>query len=258
MDAILSSDLVKMRRAWFWRLVFLFPLTIITLDLGLILFNWGEVQADLAKGNHYLIWGTMWMITYYSDFFGIHLLVTLLATVLANMEHQSHAWKLIFSMPVSRMQLFWTKCLWLVVGVLTSRIVLMLGFCVVGFLLGAQDSLNWTRLFSFTLFPALASFALMGVQLWLSMVMKNQSVPIVVGGVGAIVGIYALNLPGILDHNPWSLPFQILFNGLNLVNDFSYITMDPVLEWKWVGISLVMGLILFLLGSFHFANKDVE
>lgn len=258
MDSILSSDLIKMRRAWFWRLVFLFPLTLIGIEVCLMLFNWDQVQADLAQGKSYLVWSSMWMVTYYSDFVGIHLLVTLLATILANMEHQAHTWKLIFSMPVSRIQLYWTKCFWLIVGVLTSRLVLMIGDCIVGFALGVQETLNWSRLFSFTVFPVLAAFALMGVQLWLSMVMKNQSVSIIAGGVGAILGIYGLNLTGVLEYNPWSLPFHILFNGLNMVNDPIYITMDPVLEWKWVFISVGMSMVLFVAGAFHFANKDVE
>ncbi|SDW76842.1 hypothetical protein SAMN05444487_10649 [Marininema mesophilum] len=258
MDSILSSDLIKMRRAWFWRLVILFPLFIITLELGLMLMNWDQVQSELAHGKGYMIWSSMWTITYYSDFVGIHLLVTLLATILANMEHQARTWKLILSMPVSRVQLYLTKCFWLIVGVLTSRILLMLAYVIIGIAMGAQDSLNWNRLFSFTVFPVLAAFALMGVQLWLSMVMKNQAVSIVAGGIGAIIGIYGLNLSGGLEYNPWSLPFHILFNGLNMMTEPSYITMDPTLEWNWVFISIGMSVVLFVAGAFHLANKEVD
>ncbi|MBA4493605.1 ABC transporter permease [Paenactinomyces guangxiensis] len=174
------------------------------------------------------------------------------------MEHQSNTWKLIFSMPVSKLQFYWSKCLWLVTGTLLSGIVLMAGFYQAGVILGASDSLNWMRLFSYTAYPYLGSFALMGVQLWLSMVVKNQSVSIIAGGAGALAGLYFIQVPGWPQYTPWAIPYQLNFARDNIINDFASISQSPHLEWHWVGISALMGLLLFLLGSVHFARKETE
>lgn len=250
MNAILSFDRIKMRRSGYWGVVLLFPTLLIIGNFLFLLLNMDRIN-DGTK-----VWGILWFTSYYIDYVAIHLVIALLAAILANMEHQTNTWKLIFSAPVSKGMFYWVKVLWLILGVLTSGLILMVGFGIVGFIFGGAEAFNPVRLFSFTLYPFLTGFALMGVQLWLSMVMKNQSVPIVAGGVGVIVGLYGGQIPGILEYLPWVIPYQILFHPDNLLLDFSYITETPQLEWSWVFLSLLMGLLFFVLGSVHFSIKE--
>lgn len=165
MNDILSFDQVKMRRARFWGLVILFPLLLIALDLGYMLVNLPELRAAMAKEGTHIIWASMWFITHYCNFVAIHLMIALLSSILANMEHQANAWKLIFAMPVSRVKFYWVKVYWPILGVLASSALLMVGYLIVGALFGALDTLNLAKLFSFTIYPYLTGFALMGFQI---------------------------------------------------------------------------------------------
>lgn len=250
MNAILSFDRIKMRRSRYWGLVILFPLLLMVGVTGLLLANVDDIQDGTE------IWGTMWMICYYMNYVAIHLFVALLSALLANMEHQTNTWKMIFSTSVSKWKFYWAKVLWLTLGLLISGLILMVGFGVIGFAFGGGATFNPVRLFSFTLYPYLTAYALMGIQLWLSMVLENQSVPIVVGGVGIIVGLYGIQGSGLLQVLPWVIPYQVLFHPDNVLLEFSDIVQTPQLDWNWVLLSIMMGLLFFVLGSVHFSLKE--
>lgn len=258
MGAIFSSDLLKMKCSWFWGIVLLFPLILLVVNTILMLLNIDEIQRDVIQGKSYSIWGAMWMITYYSNFVIIHFFVTILTSFIANIEHQSKSWKLLFSMPISRVKFYWTRYLWAIFGVILSALFLMLGLWGMGIMFGGGETLNWSRLFYFTMFPYLSSFALIGFQLLLSINIKNQSVSIIAGGLGIIVGLFLLQLPGIPQYLPWVIPYQITLSDENIISNFSNIMITPKFQWEWIGISLIIGLILAFLGSLYFANKDVN
>ncbi|TCN18923.1 ABC transporter permease [Mesobacillus foraminis] len=258
MRPILSSDFVKMKRSWFWGIVLLFPAVLIGGTLLLLLLNAGDIRQEVSEGRSYNIWGTMWMITYYSNFFIIHLSAAILCSYIANLEHQARSWKLIFSMPISKLSYYWTRYLWVSMGVLLSGIILMTGLWISGYLFGGSDTLNPSRLFYFTLFPYFTSFALIGIQLWMSMVLNSQAIPLIMGGVGIALGLFLIQLPGVTQYLPWVLPYQITLSNENIITDFSSIVNAPHFNWEWVWFSIGIGLLLNIVGSIHFASREVD
>lgn len=257
MNPICSSDLIKLHRSKFWGIVILFPFIILAVTSFLLLINIHDVREDVLQGKSYSIWGAMWMVTYYSNFVMIHLFVSILTSFFANVEHQANAWKHLFSLPISRMTFYWTRYLWLICGLLLSGLFLMLGLWLIGVLFGGGETLNWSRLFYFSMFPYLGSFALMGFQLWLSMNIKNQTIPIITGGLGIVIGLFMLPLPGISQYLPWIIPYQITLSNENIITHFADIVNSPNIPWKWVGISLFTSIIFVGLGSLQFARKEV-
>ncbi len=258
MKSIFSSDLMKMKRSSFWGIVILLPLILLVGNTILLLLNIAEIRNDVIQGKSYNIWGAMWMVTYYSYFVMIHLSVTILTSFIANIEHQAKSWKLLFSIPLSRVMFYWTRYFWAVSGVFLSALFLMLGLWAIGIMFGGGETLNWPRLFHFTMFPYLSTFALIGFQLWLSMTIKNQAVSIITGGLGIVSGLYMLQLTGIPQYLPWVIPYQISFSDENIILNITNIMNTPEFHWEWVGISLIVGLILVFFGSFHFANQEVN
>lgn len=257
MSPIFSSDLIKVQRSKFWGIVIIFPFMILAGITLLLILNLQDIQQDVLQGKSYSIWGAMWMVTYYSNFVMIHLFATILTSFLANMEHQANAWKLLFSMPISRVKFYWTRYFWIISGVSLSGLFLMLGLWLIGVMFGGGETLNWSRLFYFTMFPYLSSFALIGFQLWLSMNMKNQSIPIIMGSLGIVVGLFMFPLPGIPQYLPWVIPYQITFSDENIILNFAQIVNAPNIQWEWVGISLIVSFILVGFGSYQFARKEV-
>ncbi|MGG3928200.1 ABC transporter permease [Metabacillus fastidiosus] len=258
MKSIFLSDLIKMKRSRFWEIVILLPLILLVGNTMLMLFNITEIQRDVTQGKSYSIWGAMWMVTYYCNFVMIHLSVTILTSFIANIEHQAKSWKLLFSIPISRVKFYWSRYLWAILGVTLSALFLMLGLWAIGIMFGGGETLNWSRLFHFTMFPYLSSFALVGFQLWLSMNIKNQAVSIITGGLGIVAGLSMLQLTDIPQYLPWVLPYQITFSDENIILNFANIMNTPEFQWQWVGISFILGLIIVFFGSLHFSNKEVN
>ncbi|EEM14532.1 MULTISPECIES: ABC transporter permease [Bacillus] len=258
MGPIFSSDLVKIKRSWFWGLVLFFPAVLVGGVTLLLLLNAGDIQQEVSEGRSYNIWGTIWMITFYGNYFIIHLSVTILCSYIANLEHQARSWKLIFSMPISKTQYYWTRYMWICFGVLLSGLFLMVAMCLSGFLFGGSATFNASRIFYFTMFPYLTSFALIGLQLWMSMVLNNQAIPMMMGGVGIALGLFLIQLPGITQYLPWVLPYQITFSNENIITDFSSIVNSPDYQWEWVWISVGMGLFFTIIGSIHFSSREVD
>ena len=238
MGPIFSSDLVKIKRSWFWGLVLFFPAVLVGGVTLLLLLNAGDIQQGVSEGRSYNIWGTIWMITFYGNYFIIHLSVTILCSYIANLEHQARSWKLIFSMPISKTQYYWTRYMWICFGVLFSGLFLMGAMCLSGFLFGGSATFNASRIFYFTMFPYLTSFALIGLQLWMSMVLNNQAIPMMMGGVGIALGLFLIQLPGVTQYLPWVLPYQVTFSNENIITDFSSIVNSLITSGNGFGLAL--------------------
>ena len=127
----------------------IFPCCISRRVTLLLLLNAGDIQQEVSEGRSYNIWGTIWMITFYGNYFIIHLSVTILCSYIANLEHQARSWKLIFSMPISKTQYYWTRYMWICFGVLFSGLFLMGAMCLSGFLFGGSATFNASRIFLF-------------------------------------------------------------------------------------------------------------
>lgn len=257
MGPIFSSDLVKLKRSWFWGIVLFFPAVLVGGATLLLLLN-ADIKQEISEGRSENIWGVMWMITFYGNYFMIHLSATILCSYIANLEHQARSWKLIFSMPISKLQYYWTRYMWISFGMLLSGLFLMVGMCLIGFLFGGGDTFNASRIFYFTMLPYLTSFALIGLQLWMSMVLHNQVIPIIMGGVGVILGLFLIQLPGVTQYLPWVLPYQVTFSDENIITNFSSIVNSPDFQWEWIWISIGMGLFFTIIGSIHFSNREVD
>ena len=233
----LSSDFLKIRGKGLWFLIFVGPIGLIAMQA----LNFGLRYDYLTQKYAGRLWEVLLeniqMFVPISLFLGI----TLVSSLLANVEHSTNAWKQLLALPISRGAVFRSKFALSMILLLVSCTVLAAGVVILGLSLRfdieempVTDNLRLSFLPFFAARPSLALF------LWLCMTVKNQAVPITLGVMIAISSVFSIQLSEWFPVN-WPM--------------FGY--LGPHRE-LFVGAGLVTAAIVWSVGSVHFNKKDVN
>ena len=236
MNRIMASEFLKIKRKMILFLVFLGPIGVVSLEavnFGLR-YEWltGVYKDDLWGG----LIGEVSMLSIPTILIGL----TILTSMIANIEHQTNAWKQLLALPISKVKVFTGKVLLALILLLVACLLLAGGTVILGLLLKFGTDIPVLYLLEMCFFPCLASMPFLALQIWLAITMKNQAIPLTTGIVGAIISMYAMDFP---DWVPWKWPL--------LVNEWE----QPVYS---VLASLGLGLILYFLSVVDFRRKDVK
>lgn len=241
MGRILSADRLKAKRTWIGILVVLGPLGVISLqavNYGLrydfLVTPGSDVWGDLVRNIHQILVPTLLL--------GI----TLLASMLAGLEHQAQAWKLMFALPVSKVHAYVGKFLRLAVLLLISAALAGIGTVLLGVSLGFGPEIPWVMTLGEGYFPYLAAFPVMALQFWVSMLVRNQAFPMTLGIIGVMMST-SLSFNTSLDWVPWAYPV--------LAAPLEAGRYNPE---KWIAVGLVVGVVVLWIGALHFAKRDVK
>lgn len=241
MARILAADRLKMKRTWMGILVVLGPLGVIGLQAVNYILRYdylvtpdSDVWSDLIGNIHNLLVPALLL--------GI----TLLASMMAGPEHESQAWKQVLALPVPKIHVYVGKFLWLAGLLLISAVLAGIGTVMLGLSLGFGPEIPWVIALAEGPLPYLASFPIIALQLWLSMIVRNQAFPMTLGIIGTIMSMY-LSVSPSLSWIPWAYPMLA-----------APLDMGPYHPEKWVTVSLVLGVVLLFLGAVHFSKKDVR
>ncbi|NGP43863.1 ABC transporter permease subunit [Bacillaceae bacterium SIJ1] len=181
-----KAEWLKTKRHGLWILLFLGPAGVIGLEsLNFLLrYDW------LTHIYEEHLWqGVLWEVSALAVP-SILLGACLLTSILASVEHQGDQWKQLYALPLFRWRLYLAK--WLV------SICLMLlagaGLAVGTYILGGTLGFGWEKaplvsIVTYSFFPILGAMPVLSLQLWLSVAIKNQALPLVVGSLGMIVGM---------------------------------------------------------------------
>lgn len=236
MMRLMASEFLKIKRKMILFLVFLGPIGVIGLEavnFGLR-YEWltGVYKDDLWGG----LIGEVTMLSVPTILIGL----TILTSMIANIEHQTNAWKQLLALPISKAKLFTGKLFLTVVLLFVSCFLLAGGTVILGLLLKFGAEIPLLYLLKMCFFPFLASMPFIALQIWLAIIMKNQAIPLTVGIMGAIVSMYAMNFP---DWVPWKWPL--------LMNEWE----KPIYS---VVAGLGIGFIIYCLSIVDFSRKDVK
>lgn len=234
MRGLLAAELLKLKRSMAIVLMVLGPVGVVAL-----------VSVNFLLRYDYLISqyeGRLWpgLLENISALAPIAVLqgAALLASLLAGSEHRTHAWKQLLALPVTRFSVFLSKFLICAGLLLVSSALLAAGTFLLGGLLGFGWHPPVGKLLLVSFHPVLAAMAVTALQLWLSVVLRNQAIPLTVGIIGTMVGMFYFSLPD------WVM-------------------------WKWVmlpeasagGRYILYGLLagagFLLIGAAHFGRRDV-
>lgn len=236
MMRVMASEFLKIKRKMILFLIFLGPMGVIGLEavnFGLR-YDWltGVYKDDLWRG----LIGEVSMLSIITILIGL----TILTSMIANIEHQTNAWKQLLALPISKTQVFTGKVLLSIVLLFISCLLLAGGTIVLGIVLKFGTNIPFLYLLKMCFFPCLAALPFIILQIWLAITMKNQAIPLTVGILGAILSMYSMNFP---DWVPWKWPL--------LINDWD----KPFYS---VSAGLLMGIILYFISLLDFNRKDVK
>ncbi|GBG09171.1 permease [Paenibacillus agaridevorans] len=231
----IRSDLLKINGKGLWFLTFLAPVGLIAMQ-GL---NYGLRYDYMIKAYAGDPWGGL--LDNILMFVPIALLmgITILSSMLANVEHHTSAWKQLLALPISRYAVFGSKFAIVALLLAVASIVLALGSFGLGLLLGF-DAADFpvTDAIKLAAYPYLASWTLLTPVLWMCVTYRNQSLPITIGIVAALISVFPLSewVP-----TNWPLASYKAENGETFVL-----------------AGLIIGLVILLPAAVHFNRKDVN
>jgi hypothetical protein len=234
MLSILKADLLKVKRKWFWLLVFLGPFGVIALQLV----NYG-VRYDYLIQQEPDVWAGL--LDNINMFVAPALLLgmTILASQIAAIEHQQSSWKQLLSLPVQRGYVFLSKFTVAAIMIFISSTLLFIGTVLFG--IGLQFGLDipFPAVIKNSYYPFFAGIPVLCLQVWLSVVMQNQAFPLAAGVFGAVFSITAAFAAP--DWIPWKWPL--------LIGEH-----DPI--W-YAAAGLITGTVILLSGLMDFVRREV-
>lgn len=236
----IRADLLKIKGKGLWFLVFLAPIGLIAMQA----LNYGLRYDYLMKQYADDVW--RYLLENIAMFVPIALLmgITILSSMFANIEHQTSAWKQLLALPISRYSVFGAKFVIIVLLLTVSCILLALGTVALGLLLGFEADIPLLAVAKLSFYPFIASWPLLSFVLWMCMTYRNQSLPITIGVVIAVLSIFPIS-----EWLPISWPLAA----------FKASQTSQALQGEvFVGAGLLCGFIVLLLGSIHFNRKDVN
>jgi lantibiotic transport system permease protein len=236
MLGILASDFIKIKRKLIWFLIFLGPFGVVALEAV----NFGLRYDYLTKVYEQNVWMGLIEEASYLAIPALMLGLTLIASMISNIEHQTNAWKQLLALPVSKLQVFTGKFILTAILLFVSSTFLIVGVIALGIFLKFGVDIPMLPLLKMAYFPYLAAMPFIAVQIWLSITMKNQAIPLVIGIVGTILSLMSFRFP---DWMPWKWP--------SLQNSWE----DPMYS---VLFGIASGLAIYLIGLIDFARKDVK
>ena len=179
----IAAENQKLHVSPIWAMFFLLPV----ISAGYGTFNYLQ-NLEILKDGWYSLWTQHTL--FYSMFF-FPAMVAVYAAYLWRLEHQGHNWNLIMASPVPPLDLFLAKFV-----VVAKLALLTHGFVFLLFVLcgkGFAHLPGWppVTLPLFLLRGAFGALAVIAAQLLLAMVIRSFAVPVFLGLLGGISGIFA-------------------------------------------------------------------
>jgi ABC-2 type transport system permease protein len=246
---VLRAEGLKMRRTLALALAFIAPLSITLLQFGMFAQRgpasiYSDVDAWLwVCQSNLVIWSLIML----------PLFITLETALLANMEHNSQMWKKLFAMPVPRWMTILAKQVSALMLIALSCLVLWALTLLMGFALQAIDPAYglvgtppWLSLLKYSGLVFLASWLIIGIQLWVGLNWKSFVVASSFGIIATVTGALVINSETFGSYYPWALP------GL-VGNQFN----EGVIMWPEVWVGLIGGIAVLFLTNLHLSRKQV-
>jgi lantibiotic transport system permease protein len=249
MISIVRTDFKKISKLNF--------IIVIGIPIMVLFMGWGIFQSGIMKeiGQS---WKTFLMQLTTVTLFLIPMGITVIGCSLANTEHKARAWKLMLSLPVTKRSIYLSKLFYLVGFMFLVSLLLSIGIIIIGLMLNFSKDIPLFLVLKQVFYPFLASIPIMAFQLWLSLSIKNQAFPMIIGIFIAV----------------FSYTFTIFPSSIGIFLFWAYPALasplKPIIEngqFNGVGYSssaflysilgVVIGIVLIYMGMKHFIRKDI-
>ncbi|QHS22805.1 ABC transporter permease subunit [Virgibacillus sp. MSP4-1] len=179
------------------------------------------------------------------------LVTGVLAGFICRYEHQEGGWKQLLSLPVTRSRVYIAKFLLILCLVFFIQWLFLGSLYLVGTIKGITDPFPMTIVWKSILGGWVASFPLVALQLWMSMIWKNFAASFTVNVIFTLPAILAVNSKTFGPVYPWGQPFLMMYAGGGT---------DAVFFVPWEQVLTTVGgsfLLFFVGGLIYFQKKPV-
>ncbi|WP_159883590.1 ABC transporter permease [Paenibacillus puerhi] len=234
---VLMTELLKIRKKLIWFLIVLGPLGVVGLQGLNYALRYDYLMKRYASDPWSSLLGNVSMLTVPTLFIGL----TLIASLTAGIEHQMNAWKQTLALPVTKTQVYMGKFLLTLLLLGCSATLLAIGTIGLGAGLGFGIGLiPYRSLLMMAYYPYLAIVPFIALQVWLSVTMHNQAVPLMIGIAGTVFSLFSVRFG---DWMPYKWPY--LQNAAG----------NPLDSVTW---GLLGGIVVLGAGLLEFIRKDVK
>lgn len=185
-------------------------------------------------------------------------IAAVVASRLCDIEHKGQMFKIINTvMPAQRLfaAKFFCGALYMLAAVILQLVVIV----AVGYATGFDGNPPSDKLLYYLLFTTAVNLTILLLQQVLSLLFKNQMVPLTVGIIGSFAGLFIMYFPQSLERLLlWGYYGVLMFVGMDWdrttrITDFYYVPVD------WTGfITLsVMFFIIYIIGRTLFIRKEM-
>lgn len=231
-----AADLIKLRRTFVPGLVVLGPFGVIALQAVNFTLRYDWLTKQYA--DH--LWGGLLDNIKFLAAPALMIGIAIVASMMQGYEHQTNAWKQTLALPVSKAAVYTAKMAVLLFLLLCSCTLLAFGTVILGLLLGFGSDIPFGLVLHTAYLPLLAAMPFVSLQVWLTVVMKNQAIPLTVGILGTVFNMYSAVMP---EWFPWKWPY-LLPGGWSTLHT--------------ICIAVSVGAVLYSMGVAHFRMKDVK
>ncbi len=163
--------------------------------------------------------------------------ITIITSIIAHLEHSSTSWKHLLILPIEKRKIFIAKFILSFILLFISCSILFIGSIFLGIGLDFGNSIPWSKVIKISFFPYFSALPVLALQLWLSIVYKNQGITLIVGVLGTVLALFSESLP---DWIIWKLPL--------LASKSNTTTL----------LGATVGVLLILIATFDFVRRDVD
>lgn len=175
------------------------------------------------------------------------------------MEHKGNTWKLLLTLSVKKRQLYFAKYVsasFIMVWIVGLQILSMIAF---GKMKSFVDPVPFDLFIQYFVGTMITTFALIALQQWISISVKNQAFPLTLGMIGSFIGLMGGLFPeGIRKFLIWTYYMNVSPIQQKFIDHEVKVT---VLDFKtilpWLVFLLIVGSIMYIAGNVHTARQEV-
>ncbi|WP_232698535.1 ABC transporter permease [Brevibacillus daliensis] len=246
----LALEFFKLRRKWI--------LVMTTLFLGAEMF-WAfmSISKSMARNPDSTGWEAIIVTIASMNGLFLPIISAIVVSRICDMEHKGNTWKLLISTDVKRNHIYMAKYVCATTVLLYYIVLQTIAIAVYGIVVGIASPLPPSLMIQFIGGGIVTNFAIVALQQWVSLSIKNQAFALSLGMVGGFMGMTSDLFPVILRRIfIWSY-----YSGLSPVSyHFTNHSMEYVIQPMGAGalaIVLFMSIIFYFAGSFHVTRQEV-
>lgn len=243
MGALLRSEWYKFRKSNALPLLLAGPF--VAFLIGMAVF----VRFEGAEINEWL--GILFPVNITYGLLLLPLITGVLAGLVCRYEHVEGGWKQLLTLPVSRGKVFVAKYVFLLLLVLAIQLLYFAAVFAAGKVQGISDPFPLDLVLKSAFGGWVASFPLVALQLWMSIMFKSFAAPFAVNVIFTLPSIMAVQSKTIGPYYPWGQPFFMMNLG-GSTDELFFVPASQLLTV--VGGSF---LLFFACGYLYFQRKAV-